>query len=97
MTTVFAGFPSPKVGGNLMGHFIDSTATGHIGLLARRPGQAWEEIRPLANFNSDMAPVFVYPPAPEIFDLPGLTQLAVAAGVFGAATDVFVRARIGIK
>lgn len=80
-----------------MGHLIDSTSAVHIGLLARRPGQAWEEIRPLANYRTGMGPVFVYPPAPEIFDLPGLTQLEVAAGVSGAATDVFVRARIGVK
>jgi hypothetical protein len=99
VSLVFSGFPSPKVGGNLMGHFIDSTAAGHIGLLARRPGQAWEELRPLANFRiggGANAPIMQMV-TPETYDLPPLTQLEVAAGVTGAATDMMVRMRIGVK
>lgn len=48
-------------------------------------------------FKTGMGPVFVMPPTPETYDLPGLTQLEVAAGVTGATTDLYVRVRIGIK
>jgi hypothetical protein len=90
-TTVFSGFPSPKVGGNLMGHLIDSTATGRVALLGRdRQRGGWKELVGV-NFRTTSGPVFVTPPEPYVFNVGEMAQLRVAAGVTGAATDIEVR------
>lgn len=95
-TTVFSGAPSSKVGGNGMGHMVDSVSVGRVALLARKPGQAWQELRGF-NFRSDLGPASIQMVQPETYDLPGLTQLEVAAAVTGASTDLNFRARIGVK
>lgn len=89
-TTVFSGAPSPAKATTR-----DSIAVGRVALLARKPGQAWEELLGF-NFRTNAGPIFFQPSQPAVFDLAGLTELAVPAGVTGAATDLTSRMRIGI-
>lgn len=51
----------------------------------------------MTNWRTGQDGVLFMPPQPKIFDLPALTQLEVAAGVTGAATDIYYRGKIGVR
>lgn len=95
VTPTFSGFPSPKVGGNLMGHFIDSTAAGSLVLLGREAGGAWREVYS-RNFRTPTGVEFV-PYRPLDIPVNAGTDLVVAAGVTGAQSDINSRLQIGTK
>lgn len=68
----------------------DSHGVGHVGILAKTPGQGWREVTGV-NFRTNGGPVFVYPPFEQHWPVGGLAELRVAAAVTGASTDLMVR------